>query len=221
LIKLREVDPQKTFLGGLDVHGDDGEFAYTWHDVVMQVIFHVATLMPNKENDPQGNFKKRHIGNDYVTIVYNNSDSDDYDITTIKAQFLHVCVIIRPLDHKTNRIVVKAVTPDLAADIGHTEAKIVSDQNLPTLARQLALHSNLASTIFQKSKKAESYASNWLERLRHIKRLKSRLRAGSDSGCSSAEQLPIGSNEGLHLINGTGTTTTTTRHLFDDFTEVV
>jgi len=37
LIKLREVDPQKTFLGGLSRDGDDGEFAYIWQDDVMQV----------------------------------------------------------------------------------------------------------------------------------------------------------------------------------------
>jgi hypothetical protein len=34
----------------------------------------VATLMPtNLEKDPASNKKKRHIGNDYVTIVYNDS----------------------------------------------------------------------------------------------------------------------------------------------------
>jgi tuberous sclerosis protein 2 len=60
----------------------------------------------------------------------------------IQAQFLYAWVIITPLDHRTNRVVVKAL-PVLADHIGHTEAKIVSDQNLPTLARQLALHSNV------------------------------------------------------------------------------
>ena len=48
------------------------------------VIFHVATLMPNKESDPNCNAKKLHIGNDYVTIVYNES-GEDYKIGTIKA----------------------------------------------------------------------------------------------------------------------------------------
>ncbi len=47
------------------------------------VIYHVATLMPNKESDPNCNAKKLHIGNDYVTIVYNDS-GEDYKIGTIK-----------------------------------------------------------------------------------------------------------------------------------------
>ena len=37
------------------------------------VIFHVATLMPTRESDSGCNSKKMHIGNDFVTIVYNDS----------------------------------------------------------------------------------------------------------------------------------------------------
>ena len=50
---------------------------------LFSVIFHVATLMPTKETDPNCNAKKLHIGNDYVTIVYNNSNQA-YKIGTIK-----------------------------------------------------------------------------------------------------------------------------------------
>lgn len=39
--------------------------------------------MPNKESDPNFNNKKQHIGNDYVTIVYNNSGKP-YNLNTIK-----------------------------------------------------------------------------------------------------------------------------------------
>ncbi len=41
--------------------------------------------MPAKPGDPQCNDKKRHIGNDYVTIVYNES-GEDYKMGTIKVQ---------------------------------------------------------------------------------------------------------------------------------------
>ena len=52
---------------------------------VLSVIFHVATLMPNRESDPSCNAKKLHIGNDYVTIVYNDSN-EDYRIGVIKVK---------------------------------------------------------------------------------------------------------------------------------------
>lgn len=83
LVKLSDVDPQVFFLGGLDQHGEDGKFAYIWQDDVIRVIFHVATMMPNKDFDPNCNNKKGHIGNNYVTIVYNES-GEDFSISTIK-----------------------------------------------------------------------------------------------------------------------------------------
>lgn len=194
LIKLKDADPQNVFLGGLDSRGDDGKFAYIWQDDVMQVTFHVATLMPNKENDPLGNTKKSHIGNDYVTIVYNESGKE-YNIQTVKCQFNYACVIIQPLDHNTNQVTVKT-KEDLAEHIGHSEPKIVSDQNLAILARQLALHANLASMIScsLKTQGQDPYASNWLERLRQIKRLRAKVSqesaaASSDSTSTDSELL--------------------------------
>lgn len=58
------------------------------------VIFHVATLMPNKESDPNCNAKKLHIGNDYVTVVYNNS-GEDYKIGVIKVYRIDCLFIVK------------------------------------------------------------------------------------------------------------------------------
>lgn len=86
LVRLADVDPCVFFLGGLDQRGSDGKFAYVWQDDVVRVAFHVATMMPNKESDPNCNDKKLHIGNNYVTIVYNES-GEDFNINTIKVSF--------------------------------------------------------------------------------------------------------------------------------------
>ncbi|KAI4456255.1 tuberin [Holotrichia oblita] len=175
LIKLSDVDPQVIFLGGLEQGGNDGKFSYIWQDDVIRVMFHVATLMPNKESDPNCHEKKRHIGNNNVTIVYNES-GDDYHINTIKGQFNFACIIIQPLDHYTNKVTVK-VKEELYELIGQTEPKIVSDQNVAILARQLALHANLASLVCNSLKNANQnpYASNWLERLRKIKQFRNKI----------------------------------------------
>ena len=42
--------------------------------------------MPTKESDPQCTGKKLHIGNNYVTIVYNES-GEPYNIQTVKVRF--------------------------------------------------------------------------------------------------------------------------------------
>lgn len=86
LIKLSDADPQQVFLGGLEQNGADGNFAYVWQDDVVRVMFHVATLFPNKPSDLHFTNKKRHIGNDNIVIVYNES-GEDYDINTIKVCF--------------------------------------------------------------------------------------------------------------------------------------
>ncbi len=44
--------------------------------------------MPTKDSDPNCNGKKLHIGNDYVTIVYNDS-GEEYRIGTIKVGVLY------------------------------------------------------------------------------------------------------------------------------------
>lgn len=142
LISLLDTDAPNYYLGGLEQNGNDGRFAYIWQDDVMQVIFHVATLMPFKESDPSCNNKKLHIGNNYVTIVYNES-GEEYNIYTIKGQFNYANIIIQPLDHNTNRVIVKA-KEEVSEYVGHNEPKIISDQNLGILARQLALHANVS-----------------------------------------------------------------------------
>lgn len=88
-ITLNEIDPEIYFIGGLDVKGDDGKYAYFWKDNVTQVIFHVATFMPTRGNDPHCNNKNRHIGNDHVCLVYNDS-GQSFQLSTIKVSQLSV-----------------------------------------------------------------------------------------------------------------------------------
>ena len=53
---------------------------------MVAVVFHVATLMPTRvDTDPKCTAKKAHIGNDYVSIVYNDS-TRPYNIGTIKVK---------------------------------------------------------------------------------------------------------------------------------------
>uniref|UniRef100_A0AAQ4RCA4 TSC complex subunit 2 n=1 Tax=Gasterosteus aculeatus aculeatus TaxID=481459 RepID=A0AAQ4RCA4_GASAC len=175
LIHLKDCDPDQIFLGGLDQYGDDGEFTYCWHDDIMQAIFHIATLMPNKESDKGCCNKKRHIGNDFVMVVYNDS-GEEYKLGTIKGQFNFVEVIIKPLDYDCNLVTLQG-RKDLEGLIDTTVSKIVSDRNLPLLVRQMALHANMASLVHQyRANPSDAYASKWLARLRHIKRIRTRVR---------------------------------------------
>ncbi|KAK0152082.1 Tuberin [Merluccius polli] len=194
LIHLKDCDPDQIFLGGLDQYGDDGEFTYCWHDDIMQAIFHIATLMPNRESDKGCCNKKRHIGNDFVTVVYNDSE-EEYKLGTIKGQFIFVEVIIKPLDYECNLVTLQC-RKDLEGLVDTTVAKIVSDRNLPLLVRQMALHANMASLVHQyRANPSDAYASKWLARLRHIKRIRTRAQEDIQSRPTAGISLTQGHSQ--------------------------
>ncbi|XP_027626788.1 tuberin [Tupaia chinensis] len=175
LIELKDCQPDKVYLGGLDVCGEDGQFTYCWHDDIMQAVFHIATLMPTKDVDKHRCDKKRHLGNDFVSIVYNDS-GEDFKLGTIKGQFNFVHVIITPLDYECNLVSLQC-RKDMEGLVDTSVAKIVSDRNLPFVARQMALHANMASQVHHsRSNPTDIYPSKWIARLRHIKRLRQRIR---------------------------------------------
>ncbi|KAK4309742.1 hypothetical protein Pmani_018669 [Petrolisthes manimaculis] len=173
VLELDSVSEDEVFLGGLDTKGNDGKLVYIWHDDIMQVVFHVATLIPTKESDTNFNGRKLHIGNNYVTIVYNESGKP-YNLSTIKGQFNHTVVEIVQVDHSTNSVGLLC-RPELQEFVcGGGSPRLVSDANLPTLVRQLALHADLASTVWESLRRPphNPYATNWLERLRKIRKIK-------------------------------------------------
>lgn len=47
--------------------------------------------MPRREDDPQCNQKKKFIGNDYVSIIYNDSGKS-YELGTISGKFAYVAL---------------------------------------------------------------------------------------------------------------------------------
>ena len=187
-IELNETAGKEYFLGGLETRGIDGKNVYIWQDDVMQVVYHIATMMPNRENDPKCASKKRHIGNNYVTIVYNESGRP-YKIDTLSGQFNHSVVEIRPGDHNTNSVGV-INKQDMLDFIGENAApRLVSDFNLAILVRQLALHANLASMVWESLKNPNPYATNWLERLRKIKKIKDKLPQKDDADIEGHDKV--------------------------------
>lgn len=63
-----------------------------------------------------------------------------------QAQFNFACIVIHPLEHNSNRVVVK-IKEDLESLIGQNDPHIISDQNVAVLARQLAIHANVSIGI--------------------------------------------------------------------------
>ena len=85
------------------VNEQDGFSTYAWRDRVSEIIYHVPTLMPtNLEEDPQCVNKKRHIGNDFVNIIFNRSGKT-FKFDTFPSQFNYVNVVITPASRASKK----------------------------------------------------------------------------------------------------------------------
>ncbi|XP_049582507.1 signal-induced proliferation-associated 1-like protein 3 isoform X1 [Syngnathus scovelli] len=60
-----------------------------------EVMFHISTMLPYMPNNPQQLLRKRHIGNDIVTIIFQEPGALPFTPQNIRSHFQHVFVIVR------------------------------------------------------------------------------------------------------------------------------
>jgi hypothetical protein len=65
-----------------------------------EIMFHVSTLLPYQPHNRQQLQRKRHIGNDIVTIVFQDPGAEPFSAKVIRSQFQHVFIVVRA--HRTN-----------------------------------------------------------------------------------------------------------------------
>lgn len=175
---------------GLDRVSDaDGQHTIVWRNEVTELVFHITTLMTNNA-DVQMNTasKKRHIGNDHVNIVFNNSEAP-FDSNTFPSQFNSVYIVITPsartsfLQTRTLELTaakdrfytVQVLTrPDYPAISSAAEPKVVSGVSLPGYVRNLALNECVFSAMWAQKEDLSEYPSSWRSRLHQLRRLRER-----------------------------------------------
>ena len=195
---------------GLDKVGDmDGTHTYAWRDRIVEIVYHIPTMMPtNLEDDPLCSNKKKHIGNNYVNIVWNASGLP-FKFDTFPSQFNYVNIVITPENTLApssgeghNHQPVSSIgdgdnaRPDellpTVQTLSHhsfpsispaASAKLVPFSNSPALVRQLALNSAIFSNVWANRQDGE-YVSSWRTRLRGIVRLRERYASSIPSGSS-------------------------------------
>ncbi|KAF4518333.1 hypothetical protein B566_EDAN007060 [Ephemera danica] len=87
----------KGYRGGLDTQfGQTGEESVYTVFRGRELMFHVAPMLPYTENDPQQLQRKRHIGNDIVTIVF-QEENTPFAPDMIASHFLHVFLVVQPV----------------------------------------------------------------------------------------------------------------------------
>ncbi|KAJ3442725.1 rap gtpase-activating protein [Anaeramoeba flamelloides] len=83
--------------GGLNTKKDRGgkESYFTkWKDY--DIMYHVSTLLPYSEKDPQQVIKKKHIGNDVVVIIFIDGNQK-YNPESLKSKQNHILIAVKPI----------------------------------------------------------------------------------------------------------------------------
>ncbi|XP_023165867.1 rap1 GTPase-activating protein 1 isoform X2 [Drosophila hydei] len=97
-IRLKD---HKGYRGGLDIqNGHTGDTAVYEVFKEREIMFHVSTLLPHTEGDPQQLQRKRHIGNDIVAIVFQETNTP-FSPDMIASHFLHAFIVVQPLEPNT------------------------------------------------------------------------------------------------------------------------
>ena len=97
-IKLKD---HKGYRGGLDIqNGHTGDLAIYQVYKEREIMFHVSTMLPYTDGDPQQLQRKRHIGNDIVAIVFQESHTP-FSPDMIASHFLHAFIVVQPIEPNT------------------------------------------------------------------------------------------------------------------------
>lgn len=102
-----------------------------------EVMFHVSTMLPFTPNNRQQLLRKRHIGNDIVTIVFQEPGSLPFTPKNIRSQFQHVFIIVRAVNPCTENTHYKVAVsrskevpvfgPPIRAGALYSKSKIFSE----------------------------------------------------------------------------------------------
>ncbi|KAF3404328.1 Tuberous sclerosis 2 protein [Talaromyces pinophilus] len=190
------------------LHSDiDGEYTYAWRDRVTEMVYHVTTMMPtNLESDPACVAKKRHVGNDFVNIIFNRSNRP-FNFETIPSQFNSINIVITPVcriaesdfsheldavcDYSKSFYVVRVMSkPGLPELSPASTPKVISGESLAAYVRILAINASVFSLVW--NREGGEHISSWRNRLREIKRLRDRVMTSRTSSVDASESGFLG-----------------------------
>ena len=168
----------------------DGTHTYAWRDRVTEIVYHVPSMMPTDlDHDPQCINKKRHIGNDFVNVIFNRSGKT-FDFNTIPSQFNYVHIIVTPAAKQSKEEIeavdipvadffkvhvrVKEGFPQISPA---ADPKTISAKQLPELVRYMGLSASVFAQAWNQQDHIDDASSTWAMRLNQIKQLRDRTLA--------------------------------------------
>ncbi|XP_050442454.1 signal-induced proliferation-associated 1-like protein 1 [Adelges cooleyi] len=87
------------YRAGLDNKTDStGLYSFYSQYQNREIMFHVSTMLPFTPNNRQQLLRKRHIGNDIVTIVFQEPGAQPFSPKNIRSQFQHVFIVVKVIN---------------------------------------------------------------------------------------------------------------------------
>ncbi|XP_062862782.1 signal-induced proliferation-associated 1-like protein 1 [Trichomycterus rosablanca] len=105
-----------------------------------EIMFHVSTMLPYTPNNKQQLLRKRHIGNDIVTIVFQEPGAHPFTPKNIRSHFQHVFIIVR-VHNPCSENTCYSVAVSRSSDVPSFGPPIPKDVTLPksTVFREFLL----------------------------------------------------------------------------------
>jgi hypothetical protein len=105
------------YRAGLDVKaGTTGEYSVYTTYRSYELMYHVATLLPFMEENPQQLHRKRQIGNDIVVVIFSEGD-EPFNPAVLTSHFNHVFFVVQ-WDEATDRYRVTVAAKDGVPEFG-------------------------------------------------------------------------------------------------------
>lgn len=120
-----ELSKHTGFRGGLHPMGNTYSIYYA--NALVEIMFHVATMIDGSSDEDRQRKKTRHIGNDEVQIIW-TEHIHEYDRSIIAGAFGDVLIVIHPLPNGLYRIRI-----DKTSQVG--SALVGSESTCPRLFR--------------------------------------------------------------------------------------
>lgn len=182
---------------GLDRENDmDGTNTMVWENAVTQLVFHITVLMPKQADIIH---KKKHIGNDAVNIIFNNSGVP-FRFDTLPTQVTHAYIVISPADRTSFLQARRASSaPSGGAGGGPSNMrgrfykvqvvtrpgyptvspacteKVVNGDSLAAFVRNLVLNECIFALMWEHRHEAPGdFPSSWRARLRQLRLIRDR-----------------------------------------------
>ena len=159
-----DLAAHRGYVGGLDRAGSCGRTAVYWADARTEVVFHEVVAMPTHPDDPQQIQKKRHVGNDFVHVIW-CEHVRDYNPLTITSQFNEAHIVVYPLPSGLCRVqVFRNPANPVFGPLQH--GALVSKRLLPRLVRETAIN---ADATISAQFNPETFSQPFMNRARLVR----------------------------------------------------